>query len=214
MWKSFSKDGSEKRAVANTAVPAIVIANTIAGLGSVSDGKQGLLRLGATPYEFLGLVYDSTYGKWVSDPMSIGIVADASSAGDSGTGAWKIVTAGAGNTFLGCAILPLKSHTDAGLSLQLRVAGDMKRTGTSTHKLGVLVQTLDAGGQGSSIGSTIYSTTINSPTVFTGVDSGWQTAVAANDATAKSLGQIYFFTNSDGADTFFGRAGVMARWVG
>jgi hypothetical protein len=39
--------------------------NTLWG-GTPPDGALGTLRWGVSPYEFLGLVYDSTLGKWVS----------------------------------------------------------------------------------------------------------------------------------------------------
>lgn len=47
----------------------VKIATTVAGLGTPFDGMTGLLRLGSTPYEFLAVVYDATYGKFVSAPV-------------------------------------------------------------------------------------------------------------------------------------------------
>jgi hypothetical protein len=43
-----------------------VVATSVGGLGPGAAGVTGLLRLGASPYEFLALVYDATYGHWVS----------------------------------------------------------------------------------------------------------------------------------------------------
>lgn len=42
------------------------VATTVAGLGTAADGALGLLRLGTTPYKYLSVIYDATYGKWVS----------------------------------------------------------------------------------------------------------------------------------------------------
>lgn len=43
------------------------ITGTVIGdLGVGSDGKVAQLRIGASPYEFLQLIYDATYGHWVS----------------------------------------------------------------------------------------------------------------------------------------------------
>ena len=43
-----------------------VVATTVAGLGTAVEGKQGLIRVGSTPYDHVALTYDGTYGKWVS----------------------------------------------------------------------------------------------------------------------------------------------------
>lgn len=45
----------------------VVVASSIAGLGSLRAGKAGLLRVGSTPFDYIALVYDATLGKWVSD---------------------------------------------------------------------------------------------------------------------------------------------------
>ena len=48
------------------ATVAPVVATTVAGLGAGTAGAQGLLRIGASPYDFIALTYDTTYAKWVS----------------------------------------------------------------------------------------------------------------------------------------------------
>ena len=35
------------------------------------DGAQAMVRAGSSPYQFVNLTYDSTYGKWVSPPVKV-----------------------------------------------------------------------------------------------------------------------------------------------
>jgi hypothetical protein len=44
-------------------------ADDINGLGSPIHGAPRMLRLGTTPYEFIPLIYDEVYGKWVSTTL-------------------------------------------------------------------------------------------------------------------------------------------------
>lgn len=44
----------------------VVVATSVAGLGTTRDGKIGLIRAGSTPFWFQAVIYDATYGKWVS----------------------------------------------------------------------------------------------------------------------------------------------------
>ncbi len=44
------------------------VATTVAGLGTGVDGSIGLVRVGSSPFDFVALLYDATYGKWVSAP--------------------------------------------------------------------------------------------------------------------------------------------------
>jgi hypothetical protein len=58
-------------AVVGTKLLPVRVATTVAGLGTAADGALGQLRVGSTPFEFLALVYDATYGKWVSAAESL-----------------------------------------------------------------------------------------------------------------------------------------------
>lgn len=46
------------------------VATTVAGLGTGASGRQGMLRIGATPFDFIPLTYDATLAKWVSPVFS------------------------------------------------------------------------------------------------------------------------------------------------
>ncbi len=45
--------------------PLYTIAATVAGLGTPAAGKAGMLRVGSTPFDFMMVVYDATYAKWI-----------------------------------------------------------------------------------------------------------------------------------------------------
>lgn len=49
-----------------TSLTGATEAATVAGLGTGVDGRVGRLRMGSSPYDFIDVVYDATYGKWVS----------------------------------------------------------------------------------------------------------------------------------------------------
>lgn len=61
-----------EKTVLNNFVGRLQVASTTADLAPVS-GAVAQLRLGSTPYDFIGLVYDETYGKWVSPSVPLPI---------------------------------------------------------------------------------------------------------------------------------------------
>ena len=44
-------------------------ADDLSGLGNPTHGAPRMLRLGSSPYEFVPLIYDEVYGKWVSTTL-------------------------------------------------------------------------------------------------------------------------------------------------
>ena len=60
-----------------TGAPAWVVNNssvqvvTAIGDATAFDGAQARVRAGSSPYQFVDLTYDSTYGKWVSAPVQV-----------------------------------------------------------------------------------------------------------------------------------------------
>src|SRR3990167_9864573 len=48
-------------------VGTYVVADTVAGLGPLVHGRVGVIRGGATPYDYIKVTADVEYGKWVSD---------------------------------------------------------------------------------------------------------------------------------------------------
>lgn len=103
-----SQTGGMKWATPAAGGGRAVVASTVAGLGTPGPGQIGQLRIGASPYDFVSLTYDDTYGKWVSPVFTV-------AAGGGGT-----VTA-SGVVAVG-ALKNYKAHTDAGLRLMLHMA--------------------------------------------------------------------------------------------
>lgn len=56
-------------AIAGSKMLPARVATTVAGLGTAADGALGLLRIGASPYEYLTMIYDAGQGKWVSEKV-------------------------------------------------------------------------------------------------------------------------------------------------
>lgn len=47
-------------------ISTTVVANTVAGLGNVTDGTPGLLILGPSHYDFMPVIYSASEGRWTS----------------------------------------------------------------------------------------------------------------------------------------------------
>src|SRR3990167_6523753 len=104
---------------ADTAIGATV-ATTVAGLGTATDGKIGLIRAGSTPFDFVQVIYDATYAKWVS-PVVASLPSGWGnwSAGSPTTASMGLAGAVASSTQHHLKIVQ-KVFTDAGLTLQFR----------------------------------------------------------------------------------------------
>jgi hypothetical protein len=84
---------------------------------SPSNGQKVLLRLGSSPYTFLEMTYDATYGHWVSAEFNLG-------------GGNVDVMAGYGMTDHGFGAFSLAPAT-AGLTFQLKGGGLITGTGNN-----------------------------------------------------------------------------------
>src|SRR3990167_8865604 len=122
---------------ADTAIGATV-ATTVAGLGTATDGKIGLIRAGSTPFDFVQVIYDATYAKWVSAPFFIirnGTGANNGVAPGSPLPC-SLAGGGAGTEYgFASGIIKHKPMTDAGLGLQVQSLGRWSvSSGTATMK--------------------------------------------------------------------------------
>lgn len=149
--------------------PTVASASTVAGLGTASDGKLGMLRLGSTPFDFLSLTYDATYGKWVSDTKVI-------------ASAYQFTTPNTAFTAWGGlsydAILPYRLFANAGLSIQARQTVGLSNPTGGAHvaTTDLFTQTVDTGGAFNAavtFGGAMSMTQTGSTTKF--VDSNWVT---------------------------------------
>jgi len=193
----------------------ITVATTVAGLGAGAGGKVGRLRIGSSPYEFVDLVYDSTYSKWVSAPVR------------------QLVTAASINTasatYVGSASenplwLPnYKALYDAGLRPQLRWFGTIRNNGGSLGTGGLRIYDAADGdtADGTNVGTADCVTTTSVSNTLK--DSGWidpsGLSSPASKADAKVVAVIKAAANTTSAGDGFGSgdggAGIVAmfRWV-
>jgi hypothetical protein len=170
---------------------AATVATTVAGLGTTFAGALGLLRLGASPFEFIALTYDATYGHWVSPVFDLGLVCSNASSNSSSD-----VQIGR------AALLPYGAFVTAGLTLQTRGYFTLTETGTGetatcSMKLGTQAQNGALGSTGA-FTATYGSVAIPAPVTATPYlgDTGWASpasaptsaAYAAIQATARTSG--------------------------
>jgi hypothetical protein len=111
--------------VPSWAYPAAAVATTIGGLSTAANGRIGRLRLGSTPFDFLTVIYDSTYAKWVSEAELLPLNEDAISTNAT--------------TYAGAAeiAVPVKwaDYDAAGLKPQVRWRGQLQIVGGGTASI-------------------------------------------------------------------------------
>ncbi len=108
--------------------PPIVVATTVAGLGTGTDGLVGWLRLGSSPYEFVKLIYDATYGKWVSELLASFVIQLSASYTTTSTSFASTSEAQARRAY----IFNYKDMYAAGLRLQMNNECFISNSGANT----------------------------------------------------------------------------------
>lgn len=194
------------------------IATTVAGLGTAADGKQGVLRVGSSAYDFLGVVYDSTYSKWVSPSRIIfsggNTPGDATSNNMADYYMWNATNT---NVVVAGATVPAyKDLYNAGMRLQVRTRGMFQGTSNASLTTTFDIQTQSGPnyGSGGSRGGaidTVNVVSIGSQTnnVWHSRDTGWENLTAgANEV----LGINWRWTSA-GTQTMYSQAVVETRWV-
>jgi hypothetical protein len=161
-WDSAADPGDVEQALDQLAERIADVEGVVGGGGittvtalpaSPADGETVLLRLGSSPYEFIMMTFDATYSNWVSThPLLI-----------TGNGLEAEVTTTSNTPVAGMSILinRYKTYYDAGLRLQVSVAGRYRSTdATGTAKLHAEI-----------LGGTLNVTTLSSLGTTTGVTS-------------------------------------------
>jgi hypothetical protein len=199
---------------------SVKVATTVAGLGTGVDGEAGLIRGGSSPYDIVPVVYDATYGKWVSQPFALVAQMGSWNTTDGVTVERRIVAGGAGNWDADYAHLSAKALTDAGLRLQVRLVGEMLGSASVAANCIGQVDIVEAnvGDTGAgSVFSTSVSTALSQVNIggvanntWKSVDGGWAQAAAAT----KSLWRVILRGNVGAAMTHRMIVGVQGRWVG
>lgn len=196
-------------AFVNTAIaaipPPIVIVTSSAGLpGSPSNGQMARVRCGSTPFSFVTLIYDSTYGHWISDELPLGGVAPGV-GGASTSDSIATQGVGYGAAFSGISWGPAA----AGLTLQLKWSGYVN--GSGNHFLtyaGIYLQFLKSGGQSTSAMSELsgYQDAGN-----TYLSSGF--ANVSNPGAYDMLNVGVYYRSDAGGNGGVSNAAVVGRWV-
>lgn len=177
-----------------------VVATTVAGLGAGVDGKAGLVRAGSTPYDFMALTYDATYGKWVSGTTTIEPTGQPSGS----TTSYADVSAPAG------VPLPWRNLDAAGLKPQFRLTA-----GFSTNGVNAVFGALQAyaddtpGNYNTTQGSQFCVITTATNLGFQ--DSGWTDLPSPTVKDNLSV-RVQWKQASSGSGTLV-YAGIHIRWV-
>jgi hypothetical protein len=205
-------DGASWRVI----YPGATVATTIAGLGTGTAGRVGFLRLGTSPYDFLSLVYDATYAKWVSQVFPISGTTQNGLAGQVvarfGAAGWEQTGLAATTEpiIMPAAYLPHKAYTDSGLTLQQRLVGSFSASaGTMTITSHNYPQ--DAADTTLGADTAVIFANAVAQTADTVRDYGWQNV---SPATPKAyLRTIVGMKNSAGVWTGRAEGTLWGRWV-
>lgn len=186
------------------------VATTVAGLGATADGKQGLIRTGTTPFDFVAVTYDATYAKWVSAEQVIGTL---------GVGGSQSVGVGSTQAAVNSAVHRFKVLTDAGLVPQIRFTGLIGADTTGVGLVGAAVQLNHASLNISTDTATLYTSTHTAETITTaGVadvpfDTGWLTPTIGTPKDIMWLTGLV--TNESGGTRtiYYNNLGLSLRWT-
>ena len=157
-----------------------VVATTVTGLGTGVNGKIGLIRAGSTAFDFVTVVYDSTYAKWVNTNPEVHIVYGYQEAnpvtttGGAGSAYSRWVSSSGEYRFVNePGPLPWRVYEDAGLAQQVRLVYRARQTSTSGD--GHVRLTYLSGDTGGDIGSetTVFTNTAVTQNAIKLYDSGW-----------------------------------------
>ena len=182
---------------------AATVATTVAGLGAASTGKQGLIRAGASPYDFVALIYDSSYGKWVGQAMAM--------PGPTGWNASSLSYQDAAlPTSMNEALVPWRVLDTAGLAPQYRIQGLTSTDGVNAVFGALLVYAADANGALASQGSEFAIVT--SATTAIVLDSGW-TALPGGLTVKDFLGVRRRVKQASAGSGSLSQITMSMRWV-
>lgn len=196
-----------------TALPSPVVATTVAGLGTPSDGQSGLLRVGSTPYDFLGLTYDATYGKWVSAEQS-DYLWPTTNASVSQTDVIAVAELAPTNQPPYGPLL-YKVFKDAGLTMQARLTIFAVADPSKSANFQIGHRTWNTGATG--LGTTSFNSTVTTVAGGGGTqfkDSGWlDLSPTNNDFIGFTMG-AFRASGGTGISISFSVPRIHWRWVG
>lgn len=186
-----------------------IVATSKAGLGTGWDGKNGVLRLGSTPYQFIYVTWDATYGKWISREDTVW----SANAIDGTNGPQLDLTgiSGAANYWFATPLVRAGEAITAGMALKARITGDFYAVSSSGNVnliWGVAHGQVADPGVTIVLGGAIAGTTIaaGSRTLF---DSGWVTVTGTY-----ALGGVAIGVSPNGTTHIKVGGSAALRWEG
>lgn len=206
----LTADSAASLGVSWAAVPSpggvgtVQVGTTVGGL-TTGNGNLASLRTGSSPYDFLMLVYDSTYAHWVSE-VFMGLTADAT--GGSTTSASYVGTA---SSFQHGPPWPEGNYINAGLTLQLRVTGLGSVAGGGTGSVSATITGYNVAGADSVTltAGTVAASTASASRV--GIDSGW---VSVTPSATTDLMRFGLSVKTTAGTFSYLQPGVLFRWIG
>ncbi len=198
-------DGSFVKRSGSTAVGAqpVLVATTIAGLGTPAEGMVGWLRLGASPYEFVKVIYDGTYGKWVTELLASFVIQLSASYTTTSTSFASTTEAQARRAY----IFNYKDMYAAGLRMQINNECFISNSGANTGTCAILGGQIDSGDTAISVFaspvSAPWASVVNTVAAGKYEVSGW---VDADTGSASKQHAVFFaqVKVSAGTGTFSG----------
>ncbi len=184
------------------------VATTVAGLGAAADGALGLIRVGASPYSHMHLIYDATYAKWVSPQFTLFQTEDPSGA-NSGNMAFPAVIST--YRFGNASVIDAYALNQAGLVFQSRMAGRFTAGGAMT--MTVACETFSSSDEGTwsgTTGKTYFAPVFGAASGKTKI-SNWVTHDADNYGQPKM--QVRFAVSSSAAFAMNVECSAYGRWV-
>ena len=153
----YNSNSSQIRACLNGALNNTVGTNTGTTIPTTNlyDGRTFALRAGSTPFEFIDLIYDGTYGKWVSDTTTLSLTSGSLGSRYTAGSSYVDYMSGTANGTAWLNYIPIrwKKYDDVGLKPQMRFIA----TGYSSASMTGYVQMAY---QSSNIGDTSWSSSI------------------------------------------------------
>lgn len=214
-WEFYGSDGKLKGLGAQgpTGAAVVPVATTVSGLGGTpANGVVGMIRAGATPYEFTQLIYDSTYGKWVSQAQAILVcesVADMLVNVSTGGVYTDVVV----TSFPRYPTVPnFKALYDAGLRPQVCVSAWMNASAANNMFLRAAFSTANDGDSSGSFSRDLTGGEISvTGATDTYKTSGWADMTGA-PTRAHGLFMLQYKTSTNVSDARGATVGL--RWVG
>lgn len=183
------------------------MATTVAGLnalfpGTPGAGARGYIKYGASPFDYIALVYETVSGKWAEQDADLVVQAVAT-------------VTGAGTSYTVAVQGPLMDHKllyDAGLKLYIRVKAYANAGASSSMFVNCLVSTGAAAGALTSDVTNATSEVSTASTSDVLLDSGWNVLNVAT--STPGLITLNIGMKRTGANSGNIRAGsaIWCRW--